>query len=193
MKQPFGPYLSLVFRIFCSLKMKHVLSLRYKGIIFHNVIYLFHLFCKAIFWPVFIIATLATIVGSQAVISATFSIISPCRALRCFPRIKIIHTSNQVHGQIYIPEVNWILMVLCVTVVIGFRDTTTIGNAYGMHFSIISWNNFLCGFGAFVSYALAGNLNTLAWLRGSMGQIYFRIHSSSSHHSIYPQNTIKSC
>lgn len=87
---------------------------------------------KDIFWPVFIIATLATVVGSQAIISATFSIISQCRALRCFPRIKIIHTSSKIHGQIYIPEVNWTLMVLCLAVVIGFRDTHKIGNAYGL-------------------------------------------------------------
>ncbi|KAG4214032.1 hypothetical protein ERO13_A01G096200v2 [Gossypium hirsutum] len=86
----------------------------------------------AVFWPVFIIATLATVVGSQAIISATFSIFSQCRALSCFPRVKIIHTSKQIHGQIYIPEINWILMLLCLLVLIGFRDTNTIGNAYGL-------------------------------------------------------------
>jgi len=86
----------------------------------------------AIFLPVFIIATLATVVGSQAIISATFSIISQCRALNCFPRVKIVHTSNNIHGQIYIPEVNWVLMILCLAVVVGFRDTATIGNAYGL-------------------------------------------------------------
>lgn len=83
------------------------------------------------FWPVLIIATLATAVGSQAIISATFSIISQCRALGCFPRIKVVHTSSHVHGQIYIPEVNWTLMSLCLAVTIGFRDTEMIGNAYG--------------------------------------------------------------
>ncbi|KAG6524795.1 probable potassium transporter 13 isoform X1 [Zingiber officinale] len=85
-----------------------------------------------VFWPVFVIATLATVVGSQAIISATFSIISQCRALGCFPRVKIIHTSNHINGQIYIPEVNWLLMLLCLIVAIGFRDTTMIGNAYGL-------------------------------------------------------------
>lgn len=83
----------------------------------------------------FIVATLATAVASQAIISATFSIISQCRALSCFPRVKIVHTSNQIHGQIYIPEVNWMLMVLCLAVVTGFRNTDTIGNAYGLCFS----------------------------------------------------------
>ncbi|KAL4388191.1 hypothetical protein GQ457_09G004520 [Hibiscus cannabinus] len=87
---------------------------------------------EVVFWPVFIIATLATMVGSQAIISATFSIISQCRALKCFPRVKVVHTSNHIHGQIYIPEANWILMVLCLAVVVGYRDTDMIGNAYGL-------------------------------------------------------------
>ncbi|XP_058092857.1 potassium transporter 4 isoform X2 [Magnolia sinica] len=85
-----------------------------------------------LFWPVFVIATLAAIVGSQAVISATFSIIKQCHALGCFPRVKVVHTSRQIYGQIYIPEINWILMILCLAVTVGFRDTTIIGNAYGI-------------------------------------------------------------
>ncbi|KAL3530907.1 hypothetical protein ACH5RR_010229 [Cinchona calisaya] len=87
---------------------------------------------EAVFWPVFIVATLAAVVGSQAVISATFSIISQCSALHCFPRVKIVHTSNKIYGQIYIPEINWILMCLCLTVTIVLRDTNRIGHAYGL-------------------------------------------------------------
>ncbi|KAK1669578.1 hypothetical protein QYE76_057737 [Lolium multiflorum] len=85
-----------------------------------------------IFWPVFVVATLAAVVGSQAVISATFSIVKQCHALGCFPRVKIVHTSRWIYGQIYIPEINWILMVLCVGVTVVFGDTTLIGNAYGI-------------------------------------------------------------
>eukprot|EP00250_Pteridium_aquilinum_P001212 c11418_g1_i1 orf=308-2656(+) len=85
-----------------------------------------------VFWPVFIVATLASIVGSQAIISATFSIIKQCSALGCFPRVKIVHTSRNIIGQIYVPEINWMLMVLCLSVTIGFRNTTLIGNAYGL-------------------------------------------------------------
>ncbi|KAH7666822.1 KUP system potassium uptake protein [Dioscorea alata] len=85
-----------------------------------------------VFWPLFVVATLAAIVASQAVISATFSIVKQCHALGCFPRVKIVHTSRWIYGQIYIPEINWILMVLCLAVTIGFRDTTLIGNAYGI-------------------------------------------------------------
>lgn len=80
------------------------------------------------------IATLATVVASQAIISATFSIISQCRALKCFPRVRIVHTSDDIYGRIYIPEANWTLMVLCLAVVLGFRDTDKIGNAYGKPF-----------------------------------------------------------
>lgn len=87
---------------------------------------------KSVFWPVFLVATLAAVVASQAVISATFSIVKQCLALGCFPRVKIVHTSRWIYGQIYIPEINWILMVLCLAVTIGFRDTTMIGNAYGI-------------------------------------------------------------
>ncbi|KAK8947113.1 Potassium transporter 7 [Platanthera zijinensis] len=87
---------------------------------------------SSVFWPVFVVATLATIVASQAVISATFSIVKQCLSLGCFPRVKVVHTSRWIRGQIYIPEINWILMVLCLAVTIGFRDTTLIGNAYGI-------------------------------------------------------------
>ena len=100
---------------------------------------LFHiLVCPAggVFWPVFIIATLAAIVASQAIISATFSIIKQCHALGCFPRVKVVHTSKQIQGQIYIPEINWILMILTLAVAIGFQDTTTMGNAYGKPMNI---------------------------------------------------------
>ncbi|KAL8482744.1 hypothetical protein ACS0TY_025695 [Phlomoides rotata] len=85
-----------------------------------------------VFWPVFVIATLAAIVASQAIISATFSIIKQCHALGCFPRVKVVHTSKQIPGQIYIPEINWILMILTLGVAIGFKDITSIGNAYGL-------------------------------------------------------------
>ncbi|KAJ6853758.1 potassium transporter 7 [Iris pallida] len=87
---------------------------------------------KPVYWPVFVVATLAAIVASQAVISATFSIVKQCHALGCFPRVKVVHTSKWMYGQIYIPEINWILMVLGLAVTIGFRDINMIGNAYGI-------------------------------------------------------------
>ncbi|QHO41444.1 hypothetical protein HN51_007346 [Arachis hypogaea] len=83
-------------------------------------------------WPVLVIAILAAVVGSQAIITGTFSIIKQCSALSCFPRVKVVHTSSKIHGQIYIPEINWLLMLLCLAVTIGFRDTRRLGNASGL-------------------------------------------------------------
>lgn len=84
------------------------------------------------FWPVFVIATLAAMIASQAMISATFSCIKQSMALGCFPRIKIVHTSKKLMGQIYIPVINWFLMIMCVLVVATFQSTTSIANAYGI-------------------------------------------------------------
>ncbi|XP_073020025.1 potassium transporter 6-like [Primulina eburnea] len=83
-------------------------------------------------WPVLVIAILASVVGSQAIITGTFSIIKQCSAFGCFPKVKIVHTSSKIHGQIYIPEVNWILMLLCLAVTLGFRDIKSLGNAAGL-------------------------------------------------------------
>ncbi|KAI3729035.1 hypothetical protein L6452_17681 [Arctium lappa] len=85
-----------------------------------------------LFWPVFVIATAAAVIASQAMISASFSCIKQSMALGCFPRLKIIHTSRRFMGQIYIPVINWFLMIMCVAVVATFRSTTDIANAYGI-------------------------------------------------------------
>jgi KUP system potassium uptake protein len=84
-----------------------------------------------IYWPVFIVATAAAVVASQATITATFSIIKQALALGCFPRVKVVHTSKTFLGQIYIPDINWILMILCICVTAGFKNQSQIGNAYG--------------------------------------------------------------
>ncbi|BAF22551.1 probable potassium transporter 9 [Oryza sativa Japonica Group] len=87
---------------------------------------------ESVRWPVLVLAILASVVGSQAIISGTFSIINQSQSLSCFPRVKVVHTSENIHGQIYIPEINWLLMVLCIAVTVGFRDTKHMGNASGL-------------------------------------------------------------
>jgi KUP system potassium uptake protein len=79
----------------------------------------------------FVIAVLAAIIASQAMISGSFSIIQQSLSLGCFPRVKIVHTSAKYEGQVYIPEINYLLMLACVGVTLAFRSTTRIGNAYG--------------------------------------------------------------
>ncbi|KAL3654093.1 putative potassium transporter 12 [Castilleja foliolosa] len=87
---------------------------------------------EGVFWPVFVLATIAAIIASQAMISASFSCVKQAMALGCFPRLKIIHTSRKLMGQIYIPVINYFLMVMCIIVVAVFRSTTQIANAYGI-------------------------------------------------------------
>ncbi|KAK4441748.1 Potassium transporter 5 [Sesamum alatum] len=85
-----------------------------------------------LYWPMFVVAVLASIIASQAMISGTFSIIQQSLSLGCFPRVKIVHTSTKYQGQVYVPEINYLLMLACVFVTLGFRTTTKIGNAYGI-------------------------------------------------------------
>lgn len=78
------------------------------------------------------LSLLASLVGSQATITASFSIINQCQALACFPRVKVIHTSDKIYGQVYVPDASWILMVLSLGVTLGLGDITTIANATGL-------------------------------------------------------------
>lgn len=78
----------------------------------------------------FVVAVMASIIASQSLISAAFSIVKQSVGLGCFPRVKVVHTSD-VEGQIYIPEINFLLMLACIGVTLGFKDTIQIGNAYG--------------------------------------------------------------
>ncbi|KAL9235782.1 hypothetical protein vseg_010518 [Gypsophila vaccaria] len=85
-----------------------------------------------LYWPMFVIAVLSAIIASQAMISGTFSIIQQSLALGCFPRVSVVHTSDKFEGQVYIPEVNYIIMTASVIVTLAFRTTEKIGNAYGI-------------------------------------------------------------
>lgn len=83
------------------------------------------------YWPMLLVAVLAAITASQAMISGTFCIIQQSLSLECFPPLKIIHTSKKYEGQVYIPEANYILMLACIGVTLSFKSTAKIGNAYG--------------------------------------------------------------
>ncbi|RXH86797.1 hypothetical protein DVH24_022070 [Malus domestica] len=91
----------------------------------------YHSIPDSIYWPVFIVATGAAIIASQTTITATFSLIKQAVALGCFPRVKIVHTSRKYRHQIYIPEINWIVMILCIAVTAGLKDQNRLGNATG--------------------------------------------------------------
>ncbi|CAA6664151.1 unnamed protein product [Spirodela intermedia] len=86
----------------------------------------------ALYWPTFVVAVAAAIIASQAMISGAFAIISQSLALGCFPRVKVVHTSAKYEGQVYIPEVNYMLMAACIIVTATFKTTEKIGHAYGI-------------------------------------------------------------
>jgi KUP system potassium uptake protein len=86
----------------------------------------------ALVLPLVLIATCATIIASQALISGVFSLTAQAVQLDYLPRIAIRHTSERQSGQIYVPLVNWLLMVACVGLVIGFQTASNLAAAYGI-------------------------------------------------------------
>jgi KUP system potassium uptake protein len=82
--------------------------------------------------PMIILATMAAIIASQALISGAFSLTNQAVQLGYFPRVTVIHTSSKAEGQIYIPEVNWMLMVACIALVLAFKSTSSLAAAYGI-------------------------------------------------------------
>jgi len=82
--------------------------------------------------PLVVLSTAATIIASQALISGAFSITMQAQNLGFLPRLRIVHTSATEFGQIYIPFVNWLLMVACIAVVLGFRTSSNLAAAYGI-------------------------------------------------------------
>jgi KUP system potassium uptake protein len=83
-------------------------------------------------YPVVAIATAATVVASQALISGAFSLTQQAVQLGFFPRVTIVHTSRDAAGQIYVPEINSLLLVACVTCVAMFRSSSALAAAYGI-------------------------------------------------------------
>ncbi|CAE7221979.1 kup [Symbiodinium sp. CCMP2592] len=83
-------------------------------------------------WPLFILAALAAVIASQALISGIFTLMSQAHALGLVPRLLVLHTNPDEKGQVYIPEVNWILMTACIIVTLAFRTSDNLVAAYGI-------------------------------------------------------------
>lgn len=82
--------------------------------------------------PLVLLATAATVIASQALITGTYSLTLSAVQLGYLPRLSIRHTSEHAMGQIYIPLVNWLLMLACITLVLAFRSSTNLAAAYGV-------------------------------------------------------------
>ena len=83
-------------------------------------------------WPMIILATLATVIASQALISGTFSVVRQAIQLGYLPRMKIVHTSASTEGQIYMPWVNRAMLLAVIAVVLGFGSSSKLAIAYGV-------------------------------------------------------------
>jgi KUP system potassium uptake protein len=86
---------------------------------------------KALLYPLVGLATMSTIIASQAMISGVYSLTQQAVQLGFTPRMRIIHTSARARGQIYMPTVNWMVMLACLTLVLVFKESGKLAAAYG--------------------------------------------------------------
>ena len=150
-------------------------------------------------YPLVIIATCATVIASQALISGVFSLTRQAVQLGYLNRVRIIHTSSHEIGQIYIPHVNWILFFLTAWLVVGFGSSSALASAYGIAvamtmvittiltctvaFNLWKWSGFavasvLAIFLLVDGVFLAANLSKIhdgGWFPLTMGAIVFSI------------------
>ncbi|SHM96634.1 potassium transporter Kup [Actinacidiphila paucisporea] len=148
------------------------------------------------------LATAATVIASQAVITGAFSVASQAAQLGYLPRLRIAHTSESTFGQIYVPFINWLLMVSVLTLIFAFRSSTSLAFAYGtavtgtisittLLFFYVARTRFgtplwlvVCGATALLAFDLlfvAANLTKLvhgAWLPLLIGLTAFTVMST---------------
>lgn len=108
--------------------------------------------------PLVILATMATVIASQALISGAFSLTQQAIGLGYFPRVKIVHTSHDLHGQIYMPAVNWLLMIGCISLVFAFQSSSNLAVAYGL---TVTATMSITTFGFFIVATQVWNWNKL--------------------------------
>ena len=83
-------------------------------------------------WPLIVLATAASLIGSQAVISGVFSVTTQAVSLGLLPRLRVEHSSAEHAGQIYVPTMNWLLMIAAIALVLSFGSSAALAGAYGL-------------------------------------------------------------
>ena len=96
----------------------------------------FRLFPAAMLLPAVLLATLASVIASQAVISGAFSLTKEAVQLGLLPRLRVVHTSEQTMGQVFLPAINWVLLVAVLLAVLGFESSSALAAAYGIAVTI---------------------------------------------------------
>ncbi|KAH6671701.1 potassium transporter-domain-containing protein [Halenospora varia] len=116
-------------------------------------------------YPSLVVAILAAIVASQAIITATFQLMAQVMKLSYFPQIKVVHTSQIFHGQLYVPIVNWLLMIGSVLAAAIAQNTTTLGNAYGVCVMFVTFfDTCMVSLVALIVWCYSPYLVFLPWL-----------------------------
>ena len=92
----------------------------------------FLMFPTSLLVPIVVLTTAATVIASQAVISGAFALVQQAIQLGALPRLDVKQTSDEAVGQVYVPQVNWLLAVAVLALVFGFRSSDALANAYGI-------------------------------------------------------------
>ena len=92
----------------------------------------FSLVPRTMLYPMVALATAATVIASQALISGAFSLASQAVALGLFPRLKVVHTHHAHAGQVYMPFINWSMYIACIILVVTFGSSSALASAYGL-------------------------------------------------------------
>jgi KUP system potassium uptake protein len=171
--------------------------LEHEGTLLGDAIPFFEILPQSKFFLIFgiVIATLATIIASQALISGTFTLVNEAMKLKLWPSTRVRYPS-QIKGQIYIPAINWILMIGCILVVFIFRESQRMEGAYGLaitfdmlmttsllmyYFSISRKSTFRASMLALVFFTIEGaflvsNLSKFAhggWFSFTIASLFF--------------------
>ncbi|MDQ3077415.1 MAG: KUP/HAK/KT family potassium transporter, partial [Pseudomonadota bacterium] len=120
--------------------------------------------------PLVILATFATIIASQAVISGAFSVTQQAIQLGFIPRLHITHTSENAAGQIYIPVINWALMVMVILLVLTFRSSSNLAAAYG-----IAVTGAMLIDGVLIAVVLFNLWKWNRWVAGALLAVFFTV------------------
>ncbi len=129
-------------------------------------------------YPMVALSTVATVIASQALISGAFSLTIQAIQLGYLPRMVVKHTSSEERGQIYLPHVNWALMVACIALVLGFRSSDNMASAYGIAVTLTMISTTVLFF--FASRRLWGGAFPTRWqfvgfLRSWKGRFFAQI------------------
>ena len=96
----------------------------------HNPFFL--MFPAQFLIPLVVLTTAATVIASQAVISGAFALVQQAIQLGALPRLDVRQTSTEAYGQVYLPQINWLLAIAVLALIFGFRSSDALANAYGI-------------------------------------------------------------